>query len=72
MKNYNSKCKLCELDMPHQHMDIKDLIPEWKNLTDDEIMNLYTSHYDISGNLVLKEDYEFVKKIEQALKEKNA
>lgn len=43
----------------------------WNKLTDDEIMNLYTSHYNITGNIVLKEDYEFVRKVEQALKEKN-
>ena len=66
MKN-KEKC-ICSAHCSHECVCDCDW---WNKLTDDEIMNLYTSHYNITGNIVLKEDYEFVRKVEQALKEKN-
>ena len=37
MKNYNTECKLCELDIPHSHVTDEDFYPKVKPLSDDEI-----------------------------------
>jgi len=67
MKNYNSKCKLCELDMPHQHIDVDDLIPEFKSLTIEQIKSLWNKRIAEYGFYVSFSDYrKITKDIEKA------
>ena len=62
MKNYNTECKLCELDIPHSHVTDEDFYPKLKPLSDDEILKVWNELF--VGNTL--QGLKFARAIEAA------